>query len=199
MIRRSLFVRTILVFLLPLFFSGAALLSPTAAAEAKRLPRLQVSENKRFLTTTDGAPFFWLGDTAWELFHRLNREEAEAYLRKRADQGFTIIQAVVLAELNGLSDPNAYGRRPLLENDLTQPNEAYFEHVDWIVSKAASLGLYIGMLPTWGDKWNKKWGTENEIFTPENAGPYGEWLGRRYAGRRRWAPWHSRRQIRRRS
>ena len=23
----------------------------------------------------DGEPFFYLGDTAWEIFHRLNREE----------------------------------------------------------------------------------------------------------------------------
>ena len=37
--------------------------------------KLQVSANKRFLQHADGTPFFYLGDTAWELFHRLNREE----------------------------------------------------------------------------------------------------------------------------
>jgi hypothetical protein len=37
-------------------------------------------------------PFFWLGDTAWELFHRLNREEADRYLEDRARKGFTVIQ-----------------------------------------------------------------------------------------------------------
>ena len=36
------------------------------------------------------------------------------------------------------------------------------------------------MLPTWGDKWNKKWGQGPEIFTPENARVYGEFLGKRY-------------------
>ena len=25
----------------------------------------------------DDRPFFWLGDTGWELFHRLNKEEIE--------------------------------------------------------------------------------------------------------------------------
>jgi hypothetical protein len=53
--------------------------------------------------------------------------------------------------------------------------------VDAVVELAAALGLTIGMLPTWGDKWNKKWGVGPEIFTPENARAYGEWLGRRYA------------------
>jgi len=141
---------------------------------------LKVSDNKRFLVYEDGTPFFYLGDTAWELFHRLNREEAERYLKNRADKGFTVIQAVVLAELNGLVDPNPYGQLPLVNNDPAQPNEKYFEHVDWIVKKAKELGLFIGMLPTWGDKWNKKWGNGPEIFNATNAEAYGEWLARRY-------------------
>jgi hypothetical protein len=147
---------------------------------AQDLPRLKVSDNRRFLVTADGRPFFWLGDTAWELFHRLTREDAERFLKNRADKRFTVIQAVALAEFDGLAVPNAYGDLPLANNDPTKPNEKYFAHVDWIVAKANALGLYVGLLPTWGDKWNKKWGVGPEIFTPENAEAYGEWLGRRY-------------------
>ncbi len=151
-----------------------------------RLPKLRVfqepshSGSGRFLVTERGTPFFYLGDTAWELFHRLNREEAEHYLRDRARKGFTVIQAVVLAELDGLGTPNPYGHTPLHENDPTRPNEAYFQHVDAIVNLAESLRLFVGMLPTWGDKFNKRWGVGPEIFTPENARIYGEFLGRRY-------------------
>ncbi|MEM7512849.1 MAG: DUF4038 domain-containing protein, partial [Bacteroidota bacterium] len=50
---------------------------------------LKVSDNQRFLVTEEGKPFFWLGDTAWELFHRCDREEADHYLETRAAQGFT--------------------------------------------------------------------------------------------------------------
>ena len=149
-------------------------------APAATLPNLKVSDNHRFLVTESGRPFFWLGDTAWELFHRTTRADAETYLSRRSKQGFTVVQAVVLAELNGLTDPNAYGHLPLQDNDPTHPNEAYFQHVDWIVSRANAIGIYVGMLPTWGDKWNKRWGSGPEIFTPENAAVYGEWLGRRY-------------------
>ncbi len=145
------------------------------------LPQLKVSENRRFLVTEAGAPFFWLGDTAWELFHRLNREDATTYLKDRAGKGFTVIQAVALAEFDGLTAPNAYGQVPLIDNDPLKPNEAYFQHVDWIVARANALGLYVGFLPTWGDKWNKKWGAGPEIFQPQNAEAYGEWIGRRYA------------------
>lgn len=150
--------------------------SPSPAS----LPRLRVSENHRFLVTEPGSPFFWLGDTAWELFHRLDREQADRYLRHRAEQRFTVVQAVVLAELDGLHDPNPYGHRPLIDDDPGRPNEPYFEHVDWVVARANALGLYVGMLPTWGDKWNKKWGAGPEIFSPANAEAYGQWLGHRY-------------------
>ncbi len=166
-------------YLRPAFWVVSAILTAAPSALAE-LPGLKVSDNKRFLVTEQGKPFFYLGDTAWELFHRLNREEAERYLSHRAAHGFTVIQAVVLAELDGLKDPNAYGQVPLIDNDPRKPNEKYFEHVDWIVRRANELGLYIGMLPTWGDKWNKKWGVGPEIFTPENAHDYGEWLGKRY-------------------
>ena len=141
---------------------------------------LQVADDHRHLVHADGTPFFYLGDTAWELFHRLNREEADRYLDDRARKGFTVIQAVVLAELDGLHVPNAYGEKPLVDDDPTRPNEKYFEHVDFIVNAAVARGIHIGMLPTWGDKWNKKWGAGPEIFTPENAAMYGEFLGRRY-------------------
>jgi hypothetical protein len=159
---------------------GAGPAPPAASAQEASLPSLSVSADGRHLVRPDGSPFFWLGDTAWELFHRLDREEARTYLEDRAEKGFTVIQAVVLAELDGLNTPNPYGETPLIDNDPTRPNEAYFEHVDDVVEEAERRGLYIGMLPTWGDKFNKKWGVGPEVFTPENARAYGEFLGERY-------------------
>ena len=160
----------LLLFLLILLFS----LSPVSA-------QLKVSANKRFLVKEDGTPFFWLGDTAWELFHRLNREEATMYLKNRAAKGFTVIQAVALAELDGLHDPNPYGDVPLENDDPTKPREAYFQHVDFIINKAAELGLHIALLPTWGDKvFKDTWGKGPEIFNTENAAVYGKWIGNRY-------------------
>lgn len=147
---------------------------------------LRVHNDNRRLVTEDGSRFYLIGDTAWELFHALDREEAAYYLRTRQAQGYNMIQAVVLAELDGLNVPNACGRRPLLQNtdgifDPAMPDTAgdysYFDHVEYIVSLAEELGLYIGMLPTWGDKYNKSWGTGPEVFTVENARIYGRFLG----------------------
>jgi len=155
-------------------------LLPMNAFSAQAPAHLQVSENQHYVVDENGNPFFWLGDTAWELFHRLDLEEAEHYLSVRAEQGFNLVQAVVLAEQQGLTLPNANGDLPLIDLDPTRPNEAYFEHVDRIVEAANSRGIVVGMLPTWGDKFNKKWGTGPEVFTPQNAETFGRYLGKRY-------------------
>lgn len=155
-----------------------ALLVPGSLLHAQLLP-LKVSENQRFLVKNNGEPFFYLGDTAWELFHRLRREEIDLYLRDRAGKGFNVIQCVILAERNGLTEPNAEGHLPLINNDLTQPNEAYFELVDYAIDKAEEYGLYMALLPTWGSHVIN----DPSPFTPETAYAYGLFLGQRWKGK----------------
>lgn len=161
-----------------------ALLIVFLAFTQQLLAQFAVSADRHYLLK-DGKPFFWMGDTAWELFHRLNREEADHYLKRRSEQGFTVIQGVVLAEMDGLHTPNAYGQTPLINDDPLRPNEKYFEHVDYIIDRAAHYGLSIALLPTWGDKLNTGgWGMGPEIFNEENAAAYAGWLAKRYMGRK---------------
>lgn len=155
--------------------------------------QLKVSDNGRYLTTKDGKPFFWLGDTDWEMFHRLTREEIESFIALRSEQGYTVLQAVALAEFNGIRQPNRYGDWPLNNedptqllitpgNDPTNPYEYdYWDHVDFAIQKAADKGIYIGLLPTWGDKVAHLWGDGPIIFHEANAAAYGKALATRYA------------------
>ena len=144
-----------------------------------------------YLAWDDGTPFFYLGDTAWELAHRLNREEADTYFRVRQEQGFNAAQIVALAEFDGLLEPNAYGRLPLTKtNGMPDPEKpdldgpySYWDHLDYIFDAAARQNMFVTLLPTWGDKFNRIWGKGPEIFTVENARWYGNWLARRYAHR----------------
>lgn len=155
-------------------------------ATAAPLPQLKVSENKRFLVTADGQPFFWLGDTTWELFHRLNREQAIQLFDNRAARKFNVLQSVAIAELDGHTDPNPYGHLPFIDLDITKPavkggaQNDYWDHVDFIVAEANRRGLYIGFLPTWGRFWRDTNNNRKPFFTVANAEIYGEWLGRRY-------------------
>ncbi len=155
--------------------------------------RLKVSANLRFLTQADNTPFFWLGDTAWELAHRLDRDDVKMYLQSAADNGINVIQFVALAALDGLTKPNAYGDLPLIEKDPTNPavtkgnnpNVAseydYWDHIDYIIETAESLGIYVALLPSWGSYlWENKGQKADPIFNLTNASEYGTWLGQRY-------------------
>jgi Protein of unknown function (DUF4038) len=78
---------------------------------------LKISPNRRYLVSAEGAPFFYLGDTAWALFQRLDRAETDRYLEDRARKGFTVIQAAALSEFDGLRVPNRAGDLPLHNGD----------------------------------------------------------------------------------
>lgn len=159
------------------------LAGPTSCAEMPLEPdrSLHVSEDDRYLTTADGDPFFYVGDAAWEMMHRLTRDEIELFLDARAAQGFNVVKSVILAERNSLRVPNKYGELPLIDMDPTQPNDAYFEHIDFVVDAAAERGIYMGLLPSWGDKVpNPVGGFGPIVFTPENANEFGRYLGHRY-------------------
>ncbi|MEO0586845.1 MAG: DUF4038 domain-containing protein [Planctomycetota bacterium] len=142
---------------------------------------LRVCNQGRFLRETDGSPFFWLADTAWELFHRLTEDEVRHYFTVRAGQGFNVVQAVILAELDGLHAADAGGRLPLVDDDPMRPNDDYFRWVDRVVELARDAGLRLALLPTWGDKVHDgMWGVGPVVFNPTNAQAFGRYLGERY-------------------
>lgn len=145
------------------------------------MQQLKISDNRHYLITADGQPFFWMADTAWELFHRCSLAEAELYLDNRQAKGFNVIQAVILAEQDGLHTPTPMGHVPLIDLDPTKPNPAYFADVEKVIQMAAERGMYVSLLPTWGDKVNIGLGKGPQIFNPDNARIYGEWVGERFA------------------
>ena len=149
---------------------------------------LQVHKNNHYLIYEDGTPFFWLADTAWQLIHDLNKQQVDKYLSNRADKGFTVIQTVILAELDGLNKPNAYGHFVLQDKDPTKPivkdgqDNDYWDQIEYILLKAQKLGLHVGLLPTWGRYVTSNWqnGLVDGIFNQQNAETYGKFVGRRF-------------------
>ncbi|KAL0264080.1 hypothetical protein SLS55_000024 [Diplodia seriata] len=122
-----------------------------AAADYAILP----SPDGHFFQHTNGTPFFWQADTAWLLFHRLNHTECETYLTDRAAKGFTIVLAVGLTQI-GIDSPNRNGDLPFIDDDVTQPNEPYWAHIDTIIALAWSKRIRIALFPAWGKYINGK-------------------------------------------
>ena len=100
-------------------FTLALLLIATAANAASKVykpwsnGRLVVSENNRYLVHENGTPFFWLGNTAWLLPERLNRDEVEYYLTNERLKGYNVEQIQVL---NAIPTFNVYGHAATTPN-----------------------------------------------------------------------------------
>ena len=81
---------------------------------------LRVNSSGRYLEYSDGTPFLYIGDTAWELISRLNDKETELYLENRREKGFTVIQTVILDELDDM-DVSSNGEPKLIDGNIDKP------------------------------------------------------------------------------
>jgi hypothetical protein len=164
-----------IIFLLLMLFA----MSTSSSAQKK----LAVSSNHRFLADENGNPFFWLGDTGWLLFLKLNREEAEKYLEDRREKGYNVVQAMVL---HNIAAENVYGDSALINKNVSTPlitpgnnfsdnvQYDYWDHVDYIIDLAAQKNLYMALVPVWGTNVKSGWVQRADAQT------YAQWLANRF-------------------
>lgn len=140
--------------------------------------KLHVSDKK--ILKEDGSIFFYTADTAWELFHKLSFDEAKMFIDNRAAKGFNVIQAVAVAELDGLHTPTvATNDLPFSNLETMEINEAYFDYVKKVISYANSKGIFIALVPMWGSYFvsNPEWGGKvAPIFDAQKAFNYVNYL-----------------------
>ncbi|MEJ7739661.1 MAG: DUF4038 domain-containing protein [Chitinophagaceae bacterium] len=140
---------------------------------------IKASENKRYFVDQEGLPFFYHAETGWQIFTKLTTEEALEYLQARRAQGFNAVQTQLATTPK---DVNRYNQRPFHnDNDFSQPNEAYYDHIKGIVAKADSLGLLIVISAPWLDCCRGGFGMGAEKPYQKNGTlkslEYGKYLG----------------------
>lgn len=133
--------------------------------------QIRVSDNGRYFVDQDDRPFFWLGDTHWQLFRSFTLEEAETILENRRDNGFNVMQVMITGVGDG-TRANLAGDTPWLNNDPATPNEDYFRNVDAILQLGSQKGLVFVL------------GVFHQLqvsrIVPANARTYAKWIARRY-------------------
>lgn len=98
------------------------------------------TENKK-LVNEKGEIFFYTADTAWELFHKLSFDEAKFFIDNRARKGFNVIQAVAVAELDGLHTPTkATNELPFSNLDTLEVNDNYLTMLERLSSMQTQKG-----------------------------------------------------------
>ena len=166
-------MKSVIIALLAILLS-----SPCLAAKPWDNGRLTV--RGQYLVHENGVPFFWLGNTAWLLPERLNRDEVDCYLRLEGEEGYNVEQIQVLSAQYPTF--NVYGQQAFDASfDMERfagngcTSYGYWDHLDYIVEVAARHGIYIAM--------DCIWGGQVKLLTPEKAARYGRFLGERYKDR----------------
>lgn len=151
------------------------------------IQKLEVSKNGHYFQTEDGKPFFWLGDTGWLAFKKLNREEIKKYFQDRKEKGYNVIQIMTM---HSEEMDNVYGDSAVVNKDLSKPLTTegnnfdnadeydFWDHVDYSLDVAEENNLYLGLVPIWGT--SVKEGKVNL----KQAKAYATFLGDRYKDRK---------------
>src|SRR5262249_16236084 len=139
------------------------------------------ADHHYLIDSSTNQPFLYVADTAWDLFASATVPDAENYLLTRKNQGFTAIQASLApfpdsSDINQfLNTPNAYGVTPFLNNDLGQPNPAYFSYVKQVIDYAAQIDMVMVLNPFAISPYRS-------FATPQNASAYCNYVGQELGG-----------------
>lgn len=135
---------------------------------------LKIHSNGKHITDQDGKPFLMVADVAWQMLRKLSHGEAVQYMDIRKSQSFNTFIIQLLPALP--NQKNFQVAAPFHNNNLNQPNKAYFNSVEKIVKSAAERNLVVGIVVS-----RKSW---NTIFDEHKEGDwkaYGEFLGNTFA------------------
>jgi hypothetical protein len=147
---------------------------------------LSISPNRRYLVDRGGKPFLIQGDTAWSIITALTPDEVEQYLSNRAAKGFNaIIVNLVEHFFNGPLTRS--GVHPFTNpQDLSTMNDRYFEYADFIIQRAADLGMLVFLAPLYlgyrSSRNEEGWFHEARLSGSNKCWRYGHYLGKRYQG-----------------
>lgn len=132
---------------------------------------LKISPNGRYFLDPAGAPFFWLGDTQWQLTRDVPLPDVTEILRRRKRQGFSAFQVMLTGVGEGLL-PNVEGQKPWINDDPATPNDAYFRGADKVIAAAGEAGIVLVLGIYHQEQANR--------ITPANARAYAKWIAQRY-------------------
>ncbi|MBL8234521.1 MAG: DUF4038 domain-containing protein [Bryobacterales bacterium] len=130
----------------------------------------------------NGAPFWFLGDTAWAYVtdiaeEKHNRAAAEAYLKARAAQGFNVIHSMLLSE-GGDGNNNGLPWTPIATEQI---NPAYFREAEDRIAFANRHGVTVGIALAWGDKRKQEPFAWRMLPTVEARKRYARYVAARYS------------------
>lgn len=140
----------------------------------------------RHLVDASGNAFMMMGDAAWSLIAQLSREDAVTYLTDRQARGFNaVLVSLIEHKFTSHAPANFYGVAPFTTpGDFSTPNEAYFDHAEYVIQQAENRGILVLLAPAYigAGGGNEGWYGEMQASGAAKMRAYGQYLATRFAG-----------------
>jgi chitodextrinase len=145
---------------------------------------LKLSSDGRYITDQNSQPVFLNADSAWSLIVQLNQANADVYLANRQQKGYNTILVNLIDHQFATNAPaNIFGHPPFLSpGDFNTPNNEYFAHADYVLTKAAELGIVVLLAPMYlgFDCGDQGWCREVQNSSLATMRAWGRFVGQRY-------------------
>jgi hypothetical protein len=148
----------------------------------------------RWVNKATGAPFYINGDAGWSLPVNIPTSEVQVYLADRAAKGVSTVLLSMIEHKFTDQTPswrNRLGDDPFTATvsagnpDFTTPNEAYWSHVDYVITLAGLYGITVFAAPCYigfddGGTMTEGWASVVSANGTTRMTTYGTFLGNRY-------------------
>lgn len=115
--------------------------------------RVQARRGDHILKHSDGKPFFWLGDTAWNGPLKASLEDWRSYLDNRSGKGFNVVQFVTTQWLAAAG--NADARRAYTGRAPIEIDPVFFQWMDQRMDAINDAGFLGAGVIAWAAIWSE--------------------------------------------
>jgi len=169
------------------FFDSQTTLS-TPATVRKKSPSGQFmvldADGKHLVNTITHKPVFITGDSGFSLVGQLSDADIETYFTDRESRGFNLIWIAAVDGTYCKNPPkNALGQAPFDGKPFSKMNEAFFQHLDHILQRAAAHHIAVLLNPAFSGYPCAKeqgWCPQMESTSDAVMLGFGKYLGKRY-------------------
>jgi Protein of unknown function (DUF4038)/Putative collagen-binding domain of a collagenase len=142
------------------------------------------ADGKHLVNTLTNKPVFITGDSAFSMVGQLSEADTETYFTDRESRGFNLVWIAAVDGTYCKNPPrNALGQIPFDGAPFTGMNEAFFQHLDEILHRAAAHHITVLLNPAFSGYPCVKeqgWCPQMESASDATMVAFGKYLGRRY-------------------
>jgi Protein of unknown function (DUF4038)/Putative collagen-binding domain of a collagenase len=146
---------------------------------------LKANADKKYLVDQSGKPVFLNGCASWHLSFAVSYNEAKQFLLDRKAKNFNTLMVQIIPysrQFINDSKKTPVGIPAFTDDDISQPNEAFFIHVDSLLELCNQLNMAVLIAPLYLGCCRDGWLEIIQQYknAEQKCRQYGQWFANRY-------------------